>query len=108
MFFTIITFIFAFPPQIILIIGDQVLPIDYATGIIEIVFCLIEIIISIYLMSYVVKKQTSVFYLRNTLTELNLNENKLKSSKEIEDELFYNFPNLNNSLNELKNNKKTN
>lgn len=47
-------------------------------------------------MIYVTRKQAAVYYLRNTQTNLIKKEENIKSSKEIEQELFFLFPNLRN------------
>ncbi len=74
--------------------GAQVLPIDYALSILLLLFVLGEIILSINTMIYVTRKQAAVYYLRNTQTNLITKEEIIKSSKEIEQELFFLFPHL--------------
>jgi hypothetical protein len=76
------------------VIGSKVLPIDYALAIIEILFVIGEVVLSIKTMIYVTKKQAAVYYLRNTQTSLNMKEEIIKSSMEIEQELFFLFPHL--------------
>lgn len=74
--------------------GEQVLPIDYALSILLLLFVIGEVILSINTMIYVTRKQAAVYYLRNTQTNLIIKEENTKSSKEIEQELFYLFPHL--------------
>jgi hypothetical protein len=42
----------------------------------------------------ITKRQAAVYYLRNTQTNVYSDEKTVKTSKEIEMELFYNFPHL--------------
>ena len=58
------------------------------------VIALIEFIISIYTMLYIGNRQSALFKLRNSpVTNQNKRE-KIKTSKEIEQELFFKFPYL--------------
>ncbi len=71
------------------------LPIDIATVIIEMIFLILEIILSIRAMIKVTKRQAAVYYLRNTQTNIiQADRDEIKTSLEIEQELFYNFPQL--------------
>jgi hypothetical protein len=100
MFFCIISPIFVLPIQFIQLVGGMVLPIDYAVSIIEILFCVIEVILAIKTMFYTSKKSGDVFYLRNTQTSIIQTSKVMKTSIEIEEELYENFPKLKqNSLN---------
>jgi hypothetical protein len=76
------------------ILGDFVIPIDYACLIINLFFLIIQIILAIRNMRRIVKKQASVYYLRNTSTKIICHEKRIRTSKEIEEELFYNFPKM--------------
>ena len=74
------------------------------------VIALIEFIISIYTMLYIGNRQSALIKLRNSpVTNQNKRE-KIKTSKEIEQELFVKFPylrkgnNKNNNNEHLKNN----
>ena len=74
------------------------------------VIALIEFIISIYTMLYIGNRQSALFKSRNSpVTNQNKRE-KIKTSKEIEQELFVKFPylrkgnNKNNNNEHLKNN----
>ena len=93
-FFKIFSIVFVLPCQFIQIIGGQVLPLDYALSIIQIIFIIVELIVSTKTMIYVTKKQAAVYYLRNTQTNLISLEESIKSSKEIEQELFFLFPDM--------------
>jgi hypothetical protein len=94
MLFKIFSIIFITPCQLILVVGDQVLPIDYATTLIVFIFLIVEIILSARAMLRVTKRQAAVYYLRNTQTSVLTSEEPIKTSAEIEEELYYNFPNL--------------
>ena len=74
--------------------GNQVLPIDYATVLIELLFVIGEIILSIRAMIDITKRQAAVYYLRNTQTNTFSQEQIIKSSLEIEEELYFHFPHL--------------
>jgi hypothetical protein len=90
------------------VVGNQVLPIDYATVIIEMLFVFTEFFLSIRAMISITRRQAAVYYLRNTQTSVFSNEKKIKSSIEIEQELFYNFPHLKERCLTQKNRVKTN
>ena len=74
--------------------GGKILPIDYSCFGINIIFLLIEIWLSIRNMMKIVRKQSSVYYLRNTSTKIISQDKRILTSKEIEEELFFKFPNL--------------
>lgn len=77
------------------IIGGRALPFDYAVTILQLIFILLEIIFASKSAANITKKTGNTFYLRNSFTRIcNKNDNMIKSSKEIEQELFFNFPNL--------------
>jgi hypothetical protein len=77
------------------IIGSRALPFDYAVTIIQLIFIFSEIILASRAAAIITKKTGNTFYLRNTFTRIyNKNENLIKSSNEIEQELFFNFPQL--------------
>jgi hypothetical protein len=99
MFFFMLSIIFCIPPQIFLLVGSQILPIDYAVVIIQLLFILIELILTIRAMLYIGKKQTAVFYLRNASTITTSEDNSIKTSAEIEEELYYYYPHLMRSEN---------
>jgi hypothetical protein len=103
-FFKIFTVVLIPPTQIMQVVGNQILPIDYATVLIEFLFLFLEMILSIRAMINVTKRQAAVYYLRNTQTNIVSQETRMKTSHEIEEELFYNFPNL--SKTHLEKNKR--
>ena len=88
-----VTIIFVTPFQVILIVpSKRVLPLDYATTIVLLIFEGLEIIFCIFAMIKVSKRQSAVFYLRNSQTMIINHEEKIKTSKEIEEELYIKFP----------------
>ena len=106
-----ITLLFGAGIQIFYILQEEVLfPIDYSCMIVYSFIAAIELIISIYTMIYIGNRQSALFKLRNSpVTNQNKRE-KIKTSKEIEQELFVKFPYLrkgnkkNNNDEHLKNN----
>ena len=106
-----ITLLFGAGIQIFYILQEEVLfPIDYSCMIVYSFIAAIELIISIYTMIYIGNRQSALFKLRNSpVTNQNKRE-KIKTSKEIEQELFAKFPYLrkankkNNNDEHLKNN----
>ena len=81
------------PFQVILIVpSKRVLPLDYATTIVLLIFEGLEIIFCIFAMIKVSKRQSAVFYLRNSQTMIINHEEKIKTIKEIEEELNSKFP----------------
>lgn len=94
MIFKIFSVIFTVPCQLMLVLGGQVLPIDYATTLIAFIFLFLELILSFRAMMKVTKRQAAVYYLRNTQTSVITNEEPIKTSAEIEQELFYFLPHL--------------
>jgi hypothetical protein len=77
-----------------MVIGEQVFPIDLAITFIEFFFLIGECILSWLAIRKINKRQSAVYYLRNTSTRIITNENKIKTSGEIEEEVFYHFPHL--------------
>ena len=67
---------------------------DKATGIIELIFEVLEIIFCAIAMVNVSKKQTAVYYLRNSQALIVNKEERIKTSAEIEEELYIKFPQL--------------
>ena len=103
MFLFIITLAFALGIQIFYILKEKVLfPIDKACMIVYLIIAAIELGFSIGAMIYIGNRQSALFKLRNSpVTNQNKRE-KIKTSKEIEQELFFKFPYL------RKGNKKIN
>ena len=104
--------IFGVGIQIFYILEEEnaIFPIDYACFIVYNLISLIELVISISTMIYIGNRQSALFKLRNSpVSNQNVRE-KIKSSKEIEQELFFKFPYLkkgnkkNNNDDHVKNN----
>jgi len=85
---------FALPCQLALVIDVFVSPLDYACCGIHITFILIEVVLIIRAIQRSIKKQAAVFHLRNSATKTFTTESVIKTSHEIEEELFFNFPHL--------------
>ena len=88
--------IFGVGIQIFYILEEEnaIFPIDYACFIVYNLISLIELVISISTMIYIGNRQSALFKLRNSpVSNQNVRE-KIKSSKEIEQELFFKFPYL--------------
>lgn len=82
------TLVFSFPPQVLLIIGKRTMPIDYSTFIVYIVFVLMEIFTSFFVMNRIIKRKAAVYFIQNTATESNIsNASKMKTSQEIIEEV---------------------
>jgi hypothetical protein len=87
--------LFAAGIQIFYILQEEVLfPIDYSCMIVYSVIAAIELIISIYTMVYIGNRQSALFKLRNSPYSNQNKREKIKTSKEIEQELFFKFPYL--------------
>lgn len=86
--FDLISVVFSVPPQVIMIVGPHVLPIDISTTIIYFVFLIFELITSIFTMRKIVKRKTALYYLRNTATvHTKPSHTRVKSSYEIAQEV---------------------
>ena len=71
-------------------------------------FNLLEVIWSIWVIFSISVKQTEMYYLRNSqITSLNKTQ-RIKTSQEIEQELFERFPTLRNNYVPIMNNDKKN
>lgn len=100
MLFILVSILFVTPFQVLLIVGNKkVFPMDYATTIVEFVFVIIEIVFCAITMNRVSKRQSAVYYLRNTQTRVINKEERIKTSSEIEEELYIKFPNLRKNRN---------
>lgn len=88
----VITIIFALPCQIGMVVFTHVCPIDYASAGISIAFIIIEIVLIIRAITRSISKQAAVFHLRNSATKTFNTTNQIKSSAEIEEELYTLFP----------------
>jgi hypothetical protein len=81
-------------------------PTDWVIIVSIILFNILEIIWSIWVIFSISVKQTEMYYLRNSQITSPNKVQRIKTSKEIEEELFIHFPNLKNfnSMNDKKNN----
>jgi len=87
------------------IIGSRALPIDFAVTILQLIFIFVEIFLASCSAAVITRKTGNTFYLRNSFTRIyNKNNNTIKSSNEIEQELFFNFPHLALSKNKYNDN----
>jgi hypothetical protein len=77
-------------------------PMDWATGIIELIFEVLEIIFCAIAMVNVSNKQTAVYYLRNSQALIVNKEERIKTSAEIEEELYIKFPQLKQKMQKKK------
>jgi len=78
------------------IVGGKALPFDFAISLIEITFVIIELIYCGISSANITRKTGNTFYLRNTFTRVSSKGDSVKSSNEIEQELYFHFPNLSN------------
>ena len=94
-----ITFIFSSLLQAFIIVSeyDKMFPTDWVTIFSIFIFNVLEIIWAIWVIFSISVKQTEMYYLRNSqITSFNKAE-RIKTSKEIEEELFNHFPSLRNN-----------
>ncbi len=91
-----ITGLFGFGIQLFLFIEsfEDLFPIEFSCIIIYVIFAILEIILGLYTMFYVAGRQGALFYLRNSAIANQNQREKIKTSQEIEQELFYKFPYL--------------
>lgn len=109
-----ITGLFGIGIQVFLLIESikDLFPIEFGCIIIYGIFAIVETILGLYTMFYVGGRQGALFYLRNSAIANQNQREKIKTSQEIEQELFYKFPYLkkevknqvNNNNNHIKNN----
>ena len=62
--------------------------------IVYLIIALLELVFSIYTINYMLQRQTALFQLRNSPVSNKNTREKIKTSKEIEQELFFKFPYL--------------
>lgn len=77
---------------------------EYACVIVYLIFSLLELVICFYTMLFISERQGAVFFLRNTKLAISNPKEKIKTSQEIEQELYYKFPYLQKKIENLKNN----
>lgn len=111
MFLFVITLIFGGGIQVFYILKDEIIfPIDKSCMIVYSLIAALELVISIYTMVYIGNRQSALFKLRNSPVSNQNKREKIKTSKEIEQELYFKFPYLrkgnkkNNNDDHLKNN----
>ena len=86
--FLLISIVFSIAPQVLLIVGPHVLPLDISTVIIQFIFIFLEIIVCIFTMKGIINTKTALYILRNTSTvQVKPNFTKNKSSEEIAHEV---------------------
>ena len=105
-----ITFIFSSLLQAFIIVSeyDKMFPTDWVTIFSVFIFNALEIIWAIWVIFSISVKQTEMYYLRNSqITSLNKTQ-RIKTSQEIEQELFERFPTLRNNYVPIMNNDKKN
>jgi len=86
--FNLLSIVFSLPPQVLLVVGLRVLPIDFSTVIIQIIFIGLELIVSIFTMRKIIKGKTALYVLRNTATiKIKPSFAKTITSKEIAEEV---------------------
>ena len=104
------TIIFSALMQAFLLILDNgkklFFPSDYFIIYSILLFDVIEVILAAFVVFKISVKQTEMYYLRNSQITSPNKVHRIKTSKEIEEELFIHFPNLKNfnSMNDKKNN----
>ena len=104
------SFIFSCLLQAFFIISElrRMFPTDWVIIVSIILFNILEIIWSIWVIFSISVKQTEMYYLRNSqITSLNKTQ-RIKTSQEIEQELFERFPTLRNNYVPIMNNDKKN
>lgn len=88
--FSIITVIFGVPPQVLFILGKEIIPVEKSVFILYIIFVIFELIVSIFVMKNVLTRKSSLYILYNSATEKVSNYNtKTKSSELIKEEVDY-------------------
>ena len=105
-----ITFIFSSLLQAFIIVSeyDKMFPTDWVTIFSIFIFNALEIIWAIWVIFSISVKQTEMYYLRNSqITSINKTQ-RIKTSQEIEQELFERFPTLRNNYVPIMNNDKKN
>ena len=101
----LITGIFGIAIQIILVILlKSPPPIEISCVIVYEIISVLELFICLYTMFYIGERQGALFNLRNSTIDNQNQKEKIKTSHEIEPELFYKFPYLRKD-NKIRNNE---
>ena len=92
-----------------LIITSRPPSIEFSCVIVYDIISLIELFLWIYTIIYIGERQSALFNLRNSAIDIKNQREKIKTSHEIEQELYYKFPYLkkanNNSIRNTQHNK---
>ena len=103
MFLFVITSVFGIGIQIFYILKEDVnFPIDKSCVLVYLIISIFEFFISIVAMIYIGNRQSALFKLRNSPVSNQNKREKIKTSKEIEQELFFKFPYLRKGNNKDK------
>jgi len=103
--FLTISIIFSIPLQIVHILKTgNPFPIDWATTFVSIGFSFVEFLFSIFSIYTISERKTALYILRNSQTMSVNPKQRIKSSAEIEEELFEKFPSLRKKNNNNNNN----
>ena len=81
------------------IITSKFVPIELSCVIVYDVISFIELLLWIYTIIYIGERQSALFNLRNSAIDIKNQREKIKTSHEIEQELYYKFPYLKKSKN---------
>ena len=81
---------------------NVVFPIDWSCVIVYLLSLLLELIFSIHAFVYIGNRQSALFKLRNSPYSNQNKREKIKTSKEIEQELFFKFPYLRRGNKEIE------
>lgn len=76
-----------------------IFPMEFSLVIVYAIFSVLEFCFCVYTMCIISDKQSAVFLLRNTKLSISNTREKIKTSQEIEQELFYKFPYLQKNIN---------
>lgn len=89
----LLTIFFVIVPQVFVVYLDNIFPIVFACCGVEFAFCFFELILSFYVIWSFGQKNNALFELRNSqMLKHVTKKEKIKTSKEIEDELYSKFP----------------
>ena len=90
-----VTLFFGGGIQVFYVLKENVIfPIDWSCIIVYLLILLFELIFSIHAFVYIGNRQSALFKLRNSPYSNQNKREKIKTSKEIEQELFFKFPYL--------------
>ena len=81
------------------IITSKFVPIELSCVIVYDIISFIELLLWIYTIIYIGERQSALFNLRNSAIDIKNQREKIKTSHEIEQELYYKFPYLKKAKN---------